>query len=254
MYSVLINRQSFTTELCLVTNLRNSPLTRKACSIGSTMANQLWTSSVYSANNSNWWSFSSLVSMMLVSKGHVHISVQWTNITEASVMSGAIISKSINSYARNLDWGLCSVTFDNHAMYHPSLWDNKVAKENNLLLSIVSMHNGQSEEIEYCLLKGVFVAHAGLQLSFLLHYAQMIHSWLKAEGTAALLWGQNVFVNMCVYVSIWWFHFMIISKGCSADNRERTAELFYTTQLESSHWFLLGLIFLLQAQGHFMKW
>ena len=45
------------------------------------------------------------------------------------------------------------------------------------------MHNGQSEEIEYCLLKGVFVARGGLLLICLLLYAQLIHSRLKAEDT-----------------------------------------------------------------------
>lgn len=70
--------------------------------------------------------------------------------------------------------------------------------------------------------------------------------FVRPDGSARL----HV-VNMC----IWW--------GISLhDNTQRMLRRWQgeirwavcTTQLESSHWFLLGLIFLLQSQGHFMKW
>ncbi len=118
-----------------------------------------------------------------MSKGHAYILAQWTDNTQVPVMFVAIVSKSINSCARNPDWVLCRVWHLIITQCIIRLSETiKQLKENNLLLLIVSMHNGQREEIEYCLLKGVFVAHGGLQLSCLLLCAKLIHSRLKDEG------------------------------------------------------------------------
>lgn len=118
---------------------------------------------------------------MLVSEGQVYASVQWTNITKVSVMSVAIVSKSISSDARNPDWVPCRVW---HLIIIQSIIPlsetikqlKKIISCCLLCLCIID----KARKLKTALSKGVSVACGGLQLSHLLLHTQQIHSRLKA--------------------------------------------------------------------------
>lgn len=130
-------------------------------------------------------------------------------------------------------------------MYHPSLQDNKAAKENNLLLSIVSMHNGQSEEIEYC---GPWRPAAQLPPPPR-HSSDtlQIKSWRNRHNTllATFMWGCDS-VRMKTRISL---HDNLQRNLLRYQGESCRATLYYTIGMQS--WILVGPFLPLTVTGSF---